>query len=596
MSYRNSTVVFVAIATLLALPAASADPGATSRCPPRCEVVLTPTTLVDPAAQAPELVAGGTAIVFLGPASRGEPNGLWSVPIDGATPPTLLAASTPGTAGVVGFVDADAAGHVVYLSEAAPGVFQLASVRVGEPASRRRLDPGLTAHTVDAFGGPHGGGVAVTPVGDVVFRMIPLDAGPSSLWVAPIDGARRAVRLSARLHAWDFVAAASGSAVVFRATDDSGRLGLYSAGLAPRQRAVRLVAPGAGGVDLDNHLPVVSADGEWVAFLADLEVAGRLDLMSARVGDGDSQRLIATGRALGEGGISLFHVAPMEETVVFGNDPDEPGATELFSSPLDASVAPTRMSVTAAAVAGSGAVGYFELVGQAQAVYMGNLEDVNRLEMYSATIGVTASQVTLSTVDLPSGADAWVGFPFASPDGARIAYVGLLTRATPELYTAPVDRPGGQVQISDVIADGVTADYFVFTPDGSHLVYSGSPISGDAGALLAAPADGTQPRVRLTPAVVPGGGIRLGPQGVRATPDSAWAVFTGDIVTDDVYELFAVPIDGSAEPIRLSRRTARAGTFTSIVATVECSVVFTHNRAKPHWLQLSVATIPGCTG
>lgn len=594
MHCRRSAVMAVALTMLVAGSTTAAALPAGSHCPPKCEVVLTPTTYVDPSAQTPAVVAGGTVVVFLGPTAAGGSNGLWSVPVDGSEPPSLLAGGTPGTAGVVGFLAPDVAGRVVFLAEATPGVFELASVGAGEPASRIRLDPGLPDHTVDAFGGPHGGALALTSAGQVVFRLIPLREAPSSLWTAPIDGSRRPVRLSPGLHAWDFVVAPDGSSVVFRADDRAGRRGLYSADLSAGGGIVRLTLPGAGGVDLASHLPVYSADGGWVAYLSNPEETGRLDLMAAEVGHLDSQRLIAPGRAPGEGGISLFRPASTDADLVFTNDPASPGVTQLFSSPFDAHTSPTLLSSTAPPMADSGAVWYFEVVGNDRVVYYGNLDALNRLEMYSAAIGAAASQITLSTVELPPDADAWVGLPTPSPDGARVAYLGLLTGDAPELYSAPIDQPGAQVRLSDAGDDGVAVDYFLFTPDGSRLVYTGMPVTGGTGTLHSVPADGSGTPTELTGAVVSGGGVRFGLPGIRMTPDGSWVVFVGDIDIDGVQELFAVPVDGSADPVKLSKKTAKVGATASIIDTSRCRVVFTHNRARLRWLQISIATIPGC--
>ncbi len=576
----------VAAMVAVAAPAAAAAP---DRCPPKCEVILTPGTMVDPAAQTPAVVDGGRTVVFLGPTAPREPNGLWSVPVDGSSPPLLLAPGRPNTAGVVAFVDPDVAGRIVFLTEVSAGDFELHSVAVGDPDTRRRLDPRLAGHTVASSGGPHGEAVAVTADGIVVFRMLPQPEGASSLWGAPIDGSRPAARLSSDIHAWDFVVAPGGDATVFRGTDRNGELALYSVSLERRAQSVRLTAPSAGGnVDLENHLPVVSDDGEWVAFLADLNEPGRLDIMTAPIGVASSQRLIAEGRPLGEGGIALFRTASSD--LVFLNDPDVPFVTALYSRPFDAAVPAILLSETAAQAA-DGAVWYFEIAADRRVVYYGNLKAANRIEMYSAEVGVAGSQVTLSRADVPLEEEAWVGLPFLSPLGDRVAYVGMLIGSTVELYSAPVDQAGAQVQLSDSAGDGTLVDYFVYTPDGSHLVYAGSSPTGGAG-LYAVAADGATPRTVLAD-VMPAGNIRFGPLGVRPTADGAWVLFVGDLITDEVNEVFAVPIDGSIDPLRLSRRTKVVGSEASIVEVLPCGGVLTNTRSG-RWLQLSAVTIPGC--
>lgn len=596
-------VVSVFVVSLVVGSVPTAAPAAVDPiCPPRCEVVLTSYPPVDPAAQTPALTGGGKWVVFLGPSSPGSGNALWSVAVDGSAGPVRLASGAAGTAGVVSFHVASDSDRIVHIAEVEPGIFEIGSSVAGDPSSLQRLSPDLEDHTADAFGGPGGGAIALTSDGLVLFRMIPLFLAPSSLWAVPIDGTEPATRLSGSLHAWDFRVTPRGESVVFRAAEtEDGRVALYSAHLSPTEAPVRISSPGVGGVELARHVPVISADGAWVAFLGDFEQPGRLDLVAAPIGEEGGQRLIAVGRPLnedgGEQGIQLVeHASAAGANVVFKNDPDIPGVFQLFSSPFAASEAPLGLSLAAPATGGEGSVWYFETVAPDRVVYFGDLDSVDRLEMYSAQVDIAGSQVKLSASEVPAGGESWVGLPFVSPDGARIAYMGLLSGTTPELYTAPLDREGEQVRISTTAPGAGQVEYFVFTPDGSRIVYTGGLVTADATSLFSALADGNGLQVQLAEPAVDGGAVGFGPVAVQPTPDGDWVLFTGDLERDGVVELFVVPVDGSTAAVKVSRRTMVVGTTAQIVDTSACGAVFVHNRLRPKWNQLSVVTVPGCLG
>src|SRR5262249_20364670 len=69
--------------------------------------------------------------------------------------------------------------------------------------------------------------------------------------------------------------------------------------------------------------------------------------------------------------------------------------------------------------------------------------------------------------------------------------------------------------------------------------------------LFSAPVDGSQPAVRLNPALSGNRDV----VDFELAPDGTRVVYLADQASDELFELFSVPIDGSASPVSLGRVT-----------------------------------------
>ena len=91
-------------------------------------------------------------------------------------------------------------------------------------------------------------------------------------------------------------------------------------------------------------------------------------------------------------------------------------------------------------------------------------------------------------------------------------------------------------------------DTFQISPDGVHIVYTGTQDRHEVTELYSALRSGGTP-VRLNPTLVEGGDVS---ESFVISPDGGRVLYIADQEQDDVFELYSVPVDGSAAPIRLS--------------------------------------------
>jgi hypothetical protein len=131
-----------------------------------------------------------------------------------------------------------------------------------------------------------------------------------------------------------------------------------------------------------------------------------------------------------------------------------------------------------------------------------------------------------------------------SPDSARVVFRGdLVTDAVTELFSAPIAAVNSRVTLSGaVVSGGDVFSGFQISPDGARVVFRGDLVTDNVFELFSAPIAAVNSRVTLSGAVVSGGGV----SSFQISPDSARVVFRGDVVADEVFELFRVQIGGKA--------------------------------------------------
>src|SRR5262249_3213352 len=105
-------------------------------------------------------------------------------------------------------------------------------------------------------------------------------------------------------------------------------------------------------------------------------------------------------------------------------------------------------------------------------------------------------------------------------------------------------------------------------------VYLADPDVDGANELFSVPGDGTQLPVRLSPALPAGRRV----VNFAVTPDGTRAVYTADQVTDEVYELFVAPIDGSAPAQSIASPPAGDGIYEFLLepTSTRAFYSFTH--------------------
>jgi hypothetical protein len=138
-----------------------------------------------------------------------------------------------------------------------------------------------------------------------------------------------------------------------------------------------------------------------------------------------------------------------------------------------------------------------------------------------------------------------------TPDAARILYLadgdgdGFL-----QLFGVPTDGSALPVELSGVMTPGGGVGYFAtcfqITANGERVVYQANQDTNDVWELYSAPTDGSAPAIKLNDALVRVATFSLGLDGVHLSPLGDRVVYLADRDVNELYELFSVPVDGSA--------------------------------------------------
>ncbi len=183
------------------------------------------------------------------------------------------------------------------------------------------------------------------------------------------------------------------------------------------------------------------------------------------------------------------------------------------------------------------------------------VRSTNRQEegLFSVPLTNAASNpVRLSPVLPVSCCPIFRGFEI-SPDGNTVVYVYNNTPSDPSLsgiFAVPID---GSAQPKRIVPFTIYArpERFQITADNRWVVYEFDPGNVTiAKGLYSVPLDGSTAPNRLSPAPVPNGSIA---PGFAVSRDGTRVVFRGDLLTDEVIDLFSVPVTGpDSAAIRLN--------------------------------------------
>ncbi|MBI5583923.1 MAG: hypothetical protein HY892_08880, partial [Deltaproteobacteria bacterium] len=126
-----------------------------------------------------------------------------------------------------------------------------------------------------------------------------------------------------------------------------------------------------------------------------------------------------------------------------------------------------------------------------------------------------------------------------------------------ELYSVPLGGPASGIKLNGILAAGGDVLYFQISPDNSRVVYTADQQTDEVIELYSVPIGGPAASgIKLNGILAAGGDVSL----FRISPDSSRVVYTADQQTDEVIELYSVPIGGPAAGIKLNG-VLRAGGF-----------------------------------
>lgn len=543
---------------------------------------------------------------------------LLSVPVDGTTAPALL--TQLGERRSLSSFRVSSK-HVVYrANQDSESTFELYSVPIQGAGRPIKLNDALEGDRQS------GSGFGITPDGTSVVYSAAQESDAPEIYGVSIDRSRAPVKLNAPLTlghvAGDvvhFQLSSRSDRAVYLADQESDEVyELYSVPLQARARATRLNGPlvtsGDVGTERDGSenrsVPFeITPDGAQVVYAADQEVNGVFELFRVPVDGGaapvrlhppfspeesvqpglrispdGSRVLFATGHfegvdffslpltggvpaALGPapqffGGRMLFQVSSDGVWAVYGADPEEDGTQELYSVRVDGSTGLIQLSGPRVP-GGLVSPWWFHISPDGgRVVYEADQDTLGIQELYSVPIDSSAPPVKLNGQLIGGGRVAWDDFRL-SPDGRWVVYLADQdTDDVYELYTVPLDASAVPVRISGpLVPGGDVAQYgtpvepnplFQVSPDSRRVVYIADQDADEVYELYSTAIDGSQQPVRLNAPLVDGGDVPPINFSFQISSDGQRVAYIADQDTRDVSELYSVPIDASASPIKLS--------------------------------------------
>jgi Tol biopolymer transport system component len=189
-----------------------------------------------------------------------------------------------------------------------------------------------------------------------------------------------------------------------------------------------------------------------------------------------------------------------------------------------------------------------------------------------------------------------------TPDSAQVIY--LADQETPEaieLFRAPLDGSQITARMNETLAVGpIKGDVFdfEFAPGGKRIVYLADQDEDEVVELYSVPTSGRERAVKLNGDLVAGGDVQPGYKYLsnNISPDGSRVVYLADQDTNDVVELYSVPIDGSAPPVKLNGVLGISGDVTAfLIDPPSRRVTFRADPSADERFELFSAPIDGST-
>lgn len=358
-----------------------------------------------------------------------------------------------------------------------------------------------------------------------------------------------------------------GDHVVFVKVLTGGITTLWSATIEPPVTEVQL-SPGLTGFT-QSLAARQTSDGATTVFAYQTYNPSGPDALWSVPTDGSSAATALNGSTNPQRQTRAFLVHPSDLLVVYVADDVVDDVDELWKAPIDASSAPVRL--------GQPLSGAQDVTGDillspdgARVAFRADADTDEVFELYSVALG--GSPVVKLNGPMVTGGDvpaALGGVQFAfSPDGAWVVYrADQDSDEVFELFAAPADGAHPPVKLHPALAGSqdVPLHGFRIAPDSQGVVFAADTDVAARVELWSAPIDGSAGAVRLNPPMISGGSLRLeSPFGAQDTFALArrHVVYLADQDTDETFELFRIPADGSMTAVRCNDALASGGDVT----------------------------------
>ncbi len=546
---------------------------------------------------------------------------LFSVALDGGSPPVKLNAPLPPGGGVDGIIDPafridGASQRVLFRADQETfELHELFSVPLAGGQAPVRLNPTLAPS-------PRAGDVlelALDPLGRYATYVADGTRDNAfELYRATLDGAPQPELLSAPRAgiALQTRISPDGAFAVYRGD------GLYSVRLAEAGAPVRLDVGLAGTVAGTLH---VSPDSARVVFLLlrdspDAFGMSSCELYSVAL-DGSSPPVLLSATRSASATLEV-RITPDGRRVVFSGNVASPITRELFSVPIDGSAPRTRLSAPMVALGNlsdvvqagapfqldgsgrwavyladqevnerfelwavpvSGGVAPWKLnpslvalgdvarftVAGTRVLYLADQEVDGRFELYAVALGWSGKFAQRSLTDHPRSVK--LSGPFAAGNAGVSGYA--VAPGNDALAYAAQQLGDGErsLYLVDLAAHAParrlgagTSSNLAFSADAAHLVFTRATTVPPTVELRSVRTDGS-----AAPVVLSSMHSSRIFRRIQLAPDARSVVYQADPASDEVYELFAVDVGGASPPVRLNGPLPAGGDVDVPVSATE---------------------------
>ncbi len=334
--------------------------------------------------------------------------------------------------------------------------------------------------------------------------------------------------------------------VADQATDEAREL--WSVPIGGQSPPVRLSALLPSGARVEQF--VITPDSGRVVYSAAQDSAGVTELFVVPIEGGAITKL--NGALVAGGDVTNFQISPDGSRIVYEADQITDNREEIFSVPISGGV-PVKLN--GPLVLGGNLFDFDITPDSSRVVYRGDQQVNSLFELYS--VPITGGAFT--TISNGANVVATVGI---TPDSTRVVYLATFAiSSVVELFSVGVSG-GPSVQLNTPLVVGRVVGDARLSPDGSRVVYVADEAVDEAFELFSVPTAGGS-LVKLNGALTAGGAVRSG--SVTFSPDSAQVVYIADQQTDEVFELFSVPVVGGVNtklnaPLASDRDVANSAT------------------------------------